>query len=194
MKEDFNADGVYIPQNRWVTVLSALFFFVCSGVLIVLPILTFFVPIDGTTEEITAFKVICFLAAIIAGLPLFGMFISMAVRLKYNYVLCADKEGIYIFTEFIPLKFMPWNCIEKMNYNGEKFSGRYSKTLQIYFNGEAGAYMNAWQRFWARRWRGQGYNYGITVNFALCKGRAADNAAAIIDMWQAWKNTAEKQN
>ena len=89
---------------------------------------------------------------------------------------------------------MPWDCVEEITYSPKHFAGRYSKVLEVCLSGGATEHMNIVWRFFARRRRLRGYPYTIALEFSLCKGRAADNAAAIIEVWNGWRNAPEIEN
>ena len=196
MKKDFKTEGVYIPQRRWATVLGALFFLCLGGVLIAAPVLTYLLPLPAgiAAEELLAYRIGAFLLAIILGIPFIIFCICMLIKLHYMFALYADENGLFVNSQmFLPI-FMPWECVVEIKYYHKHFAGRYSKVLEVCLSGGAAEHMNIAWRFFARRRRLRGYPYTLALEFSLCKGRAADNAADIIEVWQKWCNVPEIEN
>lgn len=186
MEKEVNVQPLMIGHRRWKTFLYAAVFLLVSLIFISVPVLTFIIPIEAEAGEIIGFRLWAFVIAILLGVPLLSISISLFVRLKRKYAVMADEKGIYLYSGIFSFGFLPWDNIGYMEFHGERLSGRWSRALEaVLINDMPG--LNFYWRFRLGRLRTKEGQPRLLISFSLCKGRDEENAQNIIRLWEQYK-------
>ena len=130
--------------------------------------------------------------AVIVGGFLLAMSISFFKRLPKKYLIEANNEGVYIYSGFFSLGFIPFTKIEDMVWHKERFT-RHSRSLEIRLEDNHRLNFGLFYRIQMKLLRYR-YNDCLIISLSLCKGKAEDIAKVIIDAWAQFKdNTKPKE-
>ncbi|MGN1104779.1 MAG: hypothetical protein ACI4QI_07920 [Candidatus Coproplasma sp.] len=150
--------------------------------------MSFFIPINASDEEIICFRVFAFIFAVILGRPLIFSSVSLYVNVGHRYAVYINEKGISINTEALQKGFISWTAIEQLHFNNSLMTGRYGRTLEVILNTDDKdeVRINPIWRLQSRLLRTK-VGHRLLISFSFCKGRADENAQAIINSWELFK-------
>lgn len=149
--------------------------------MLTVPVLTFFIPIDAKIGEIIAFRIVAFIVALLAGVPVFSISVSLFMRLGRKFLIYSDEKGLYSFTDLFPIGFLPWECMESLNYLKK------SKILEVELQDSAQLKLNIYWRIKSCLSRKHSGKRILTIEFSVCKGKSEEISQKIIDLWNYYK-------
>lgn len=174
MQNDINLQPIYIKNKRPITFIFALIFLYLGGVMLAEPALAFFMPTDfmptdARTSEIIAFRTVSIIVALFAGVPFFSISVSLFMRLGRKFLIYSDERGLYAYTDVFPIGFLPWECMESLNYR-EKL-----KILEVVLKENAQLKLNVYWRIKSCLCRKRSGKRILTIEFSICKGKSRRN-------------------
>lgn len=184
MKEN-EIEELFIPQRRFLSFLCATVLLFIGLVFITVPILSYYIPINASNEELIYFRVVAFIIAFILGCPLIVSSISLFVNVGHRYAVYINEKGITINTDALQKGFISWTAIEQLHFNKKHMAGRYSRTLEVILNtnDKDEVRINPIWRLQSKFLRTK-VGQRLLISFSFCKGRADENAQAIIYSWE----------
>ena len=180
MNTQVKNECILLQQKRFVTFLCAIILFYVAAVLLVVPVLTFVIPLETeiSFSEMLAFRIISFIAAFLLGIPILAMSISLFIRLRHKFVIIADNTGIYDYSGIFPLGFIAWERIKSLK-------DIKAKTLIVELKSSYYNNLNLFEKiksFINGSVRSRGKT--LFISFSLCKGKSVDNAKDIMNLWK----------
>lgn len=179
MEKQTKPQPFYFGHKRVITFLFALLFLYIGAVLAALPVLTFFVSVEGTAEELILFRAAAFIAAIAAGIPLLAMSVSLFISLRHSFLLYGDEEGLHVYTDVFPAGLIAWKQIKRIEWR----DGRDGKTLRLTLAPEDMRRYNLYQRIRGFL-RATREGRSTFISFSQCKCKAEEAASYILDAWR----------
>lgn len=188
--ERLNKDEeLFIFQRRFLSFLCGTIFLFIGLILISVPILSFYIPINASFEEQVCFRVVAFVFAIVLGCPFVLISIFLFTKVRQRYAIHVNREGLFINTDAFNIGFIAWGAIEQLIFNKKHMVGRYGRTLEVILNtnDKAAVQINAIWRLQSKLLRTK-FGPRLLISLSFCKGRTDKNAQAIINFWEHYKS------